>query len=198
MTNQLGIPCDVSFLFFCHSFRSCISQYYVAAASYCETVFLFLLNDCYQFPIRGDGHPLVTWAYKPVWERGDKPKNVFPRKSMEALRRSLCFLYRKKVVMSDCRKKKKCFVDLSDASCTVCSWVSRMESGYFTIYWGHHGHVMVLKSWVQTIGNSNNMYGHHPLHSALCNAYEKVSDGSHRSQQQERTKSATGTGWLNY
>lgn len=71
-------------------------------------------------------------------------------------------------------------------------------NGYFTIYWDHHGHVMVLKNWVQTIGNSSNMYGHHPLHSALCNTYEKVSAISQRSLQQERTKSATGTEWLNY
>lgn len=150
------------FFFFCHSFRSCISQYYVAAASYCETVFLFLLNDCYQFPIRGDGHPLVTWAYKPVWERGDKPKNVFPRKYMEALRRS------------DCRKKKNQIVfcwSLWRILHSVFPSFSFLENkssnynGYFTIYWDHHGHVMLLKNWVQTIGNSSNMYGHHPLHS---------------------------------
>lgn len=143
-----------------------------------------------------------------LFGRGDKPKNVFPQKYMEALRRSLCFLYRKKVVMSDCRKKKKNLIVFCWSLWRILHSVflsfsflenkSSKYNGYFKIYWGHHGHVMVLKSWVQTIGNSNNMHGRHPLHSALCNTYEKVSAISHRSQQQERTKSATGTEWLNY
>lgn len=62
----------------------------------------------------------------------------------------------------------------------------------FSICSLHHGHVMVLKSWVQTVGNSNNMYGYYPLHSALSDSYEKVPTISQLSQQQARTKSTTG------
>lgn len=91
------------FLSFSHSFSNSISQYYVAAAANCENAFLFLLNDCYQFAIKVDGHSLVTWVYKPVWDSGDKPNKLFPRRYTKALRRSLCFLSTKKEVMSDCR-----------------------------------------------------------------------------------------------